>query len=160
MRIAYTLSASSSTELPELCREGFDGDIHIRLSVPRSRSLHTVWRWVSVFVPICYRRKLLWWWLSRALIYEYSRMPLGVIFLHSFSRTVVFGFPLGPWPTYSQVLGYPRSNGYGFYFMVWAGWLHPHSLCHYCISVHCNLQAGQHCRSKGCSRVGFTFLLG
>lgn len=34
---------------------------------------------VSVFVPICWRRKLLWWWLIKELIFEYIRISLGVI---------------------------------------------------------------------------------
>ena len=33
-----------------------------------SHSLHIVWLWISVFVPICRRRKLLWRWVSKALI--------------------------------------------------------------------------------------------
>jgi hypothetical protein len=37
-------------------------------------SLLNVWLWVSVFVSICCRRKHLWWWLSKALICEYSRI--------------------------------------------------------------------------------------
>lgn len=41
--------------------------------------------------PICCRRKLLLWWLSKANIY--SRISLGVsLLLCSFSRAVVFGF--------------------------------------------------------------------
>ena len=35
----------------------------LRLSVPRSPTLHTVWQWVSVCIPICCRRKYLWWFL-------------------------------------------------------------------------------------------------
>ena len=58
----------------------------------------------SVFVPIYWKRKLLWWWLSKALVCEYSRTMLGSIYLffHSFSRIVV-GFPLDPWPTLVSV---------------------------------------------------------
>ena len=33
---------------------------------------------VSVFAPICCRSKLLWWWLNKALIYEYKNVALGV----------------------------------------------------------------------------------
>lgn len=43
--------------------------------------LHYDCLWVSVCVPICWERKFLWWWLSKALIYECSRMMLGVVFL-------------------------------------------------------------------------------
>jgi hypothetical protein len=48
---------------------------HLGLSV--SRTLHNVWLWVSVFVPFCCRKPL-WWGLYVALIYEYSRIALGV----------------------------------------------------------------------------------
>lgn len=43
--------------------------------------------------PMCYRRKSLWRWINTSLIYEYSRLLIGVISLkYSFSRTVVFVF--------------------------------------------------------------------
>ena len=59
----------------------------------------------GISAPICCRRKPLWWWLSKARIYECSRMSLGVILLlWSFHRTVVLGFTLGPQAFYSQVL--------------------------------------------------------
>lgn len=44
-----------------------------------SHFLHCVWMWVSMFVPMCYRGKLLWWWLSKTFICEYSRVSLGFI---------------------------------------------------------------------------------
>lgn len=62
-----------------------------------SHTLYIVWLWVSVFVHIFHRRKLFWRRLTKALIYEYSRISLGVIsLLHFFYRTVVFGITLGP----------------------------------------------------------------
>ena len=54
---------------------------HLWLSVLRALSVCKVWLRVSVFVPTCHRKKLLWWWLSKALVYECSRMLLGVILL-------------------------------------------------------------------------------
>lgn len=52
---------------------------------------------------------------SKVLICEYSETPLGVIlFLNSFSRTVVFDFPRA---VQSQVLGHPGSTGYGCQLM-------------------------------------------
>lgn len=99
-------SASSSSGFPGPWEEGFDGDIlfraeHSKVSCP----LHTVRLWVSVLVPICCKRKLLQWWLRKPLIYEYSRMsPWVHLLLCSFHRTVVFGFILGPWDSYTQVL--------------------------------------------------------
>ena len=57
---SYTLSASSSMGFPESWGERFDGDVLFRYDCSMvSRSLHIVWLWVSVFVPICYRTKLL-----------------------------------------------------------------------------------------------------
>lgn len=38
-------------------------------------------RWASVCAPISCRRKLLWWWLTKALIHECSRVSLGIISL-------------------------------------------------------------------------------
>jgi hypothetical protein len=57
------------------------------------------WVWVFVFAPIRCRRKILWWWLSKTLTYECSRMSLGVILLFLLSSRTVFGFPPGPWTT-------------------------------------------------------------
>lgn len=83
------------------------------LGVPRSLSLClVVWLCISISVPICCRRNLLWWWLSRTQIYEYSKISLEIMLLvSSFSRTVVFCFLLGPWPIQFQVLSHTSSNG-------------------------------------------------
>ena len=60
----YNLSAYSSKGFPEPWGEEFDGDIPFRAEFSDvSGSLHRVWLWVSVFVPIYSRRKFLWWWL-------------------------------------------------------------------------------------------------
>lgn len=66
--------------------KGFGGDIPFRSEHPKSpHSLYNVWLWVSIFVPICSKRKLLWWGWNKALIYEYTRLSLGVILsLHWF----------------------------------------------------------------------------
>jgi hypothetical protein len=37
------------------------------LSVEKSLMPCDVWLWASVFAPMCCRRKLFWWWLSKAL---------------------------------------------------------------------------------------------
>lgn len=67
---------------------------HLVLSGPRSLILNTFLAMVSV---LCYSRKYLWWWLSEGLIYECRRMTLGaILFLTSFSRTVVVDFPRSP----------------------------------------------------------------
>lgn len=72
---------------------------HLGLHVPSAltRCISSVV--LSVFAPMYCRREHLWWWLGKALISEYSRMSSRVILLlRSFSRTMVFGFPLGPRP--------------------------------------------------------------
>lgn len=59
--------------------------------------------------------------LSKALIYECSRIMLGVVFLlHSFSRTVVLGFPLAPQAISFQVLGHSSSVVNMLHPMEWA----------------------------------------
>lgn len=86
---------------------------HLDSIISRSLSLCTLFRSVSVLVLFFCSRKL-----SRALIHKYSRVLSGVLLLlSSFSRTVVLGVPLGPWRTYSQVLGHLGSGGDEFYLM-------------------------------------------
>jgi hypothetical protein len=96
---SYDRFASSSSGFPEPWGKGLDRDIRFKAKYCKVfHSLYIVWLWVSVFVPIYCGRKLLWWLLSKRLIYEYRRMSWGAsLLLHSFSRTVVFGFLLGPW---------------------------------------------------------------
>lgn len=81
--------------VPWVWGEGFDSDTSFMAEGSKvSHSLHSVWLWVSAFAPICCRRKHLWWWPSKALIYEYSRMSLGVLLLlGAFGRTLVVVFP-------------------------------------------------------------------
>lgn len=50
---------------------------HLR-SLP---GLHNVSLWISAFLSICLRKNCLSWWLSKALIYKYSRISLRVFFL-------------------------------------------------------------------------------
>jgi hypothetical protein len=101
--------------------EGCDRDIPFRAECSKvSHSLHIIWLWVSIFIPIYCRRKLLWWWLSKTLIYEYSRMSLGVtLLLCSFSRMVVLGIPPGPWDSQCQVFGHLSSIWNGLYLVEW-----------------------------------------
>lgn len=54
-----------------------------------------------------YRRKHLWWWSSKSLINEYSRMPWGVILWWCFF--IIFGFSIGSWTILSQILVYLSS---------------------------------------------------
>lgn len=72
---SFTLSSSSFTGFPEPPEEGFRGYISYRAECSKvSHSLHSVWLWVSAFVPNCCRRRLFWWWLGKVLIYVFSRM--------------------------------------------------------------------------------------
>lgn len=134
----YFLSSSSSIGFPEPWGERFDGDSPFRDQCSKvSHALHNVCLWVSVFVAICSRRKHLWWWMSKELIYEYNRMSLQVISsLCSFSRAVVFDFPLGPQPIEFQDLHHPSSTGHGFHFID-IGWLFLQALWRYCTSISC-----------------------
>lgn len=132
---SYSLFASSSIPFPDPWGEEFDGDISFRAEYSKvSHSLHYVWLWVAVFVPICCRRKIACWWLSKAPMYVFSRIPLGVIsLLCFFSRTVTSGFSPGPW---SQVLGHQSSIGCRFHLMVWtlnsiSYWLFTPTAFHY-----------------------------
>ena len=71
---------------------------HLMIGVPRSLTLRFVQLWISVFVPTYCGQELLWWWLSKTMTYNYSRMLLGVILLlGSSSRTVVFVYSLVLW---------------------------------------------------------------
>ena len=57
--VSYTLSASSSVGFPDPWGEQFDGDIFFRPECFKVSLVHNVWLWVSVFGPICCRRKSL-----------------------------------------------------------------------------------------------------
>lgn len=57
--------------------------------------------------------------LIKTLIHEHSRMSLGIILLlHSFSRTVVFDFPLGTWLSSFRFLVTQAVLGMGCHLMV------------------------------------------
>lgn len=91
---------------------------HLGLKVVKTLILWTLFNCRSWLVPIYCKRKLLWRWLSMSPIYEYSGMSLIVILLLcSFSRTIVFGIPLSPWPIYSQFFVYPSRMSHKFLLM-------------------------------------------
>lgn len=78
---------------------------HLGLSV-QSLTLCTLVSCAFLLAAIYCRKKLLWWWLCEARICRYRRISLQeTLFLCSSSRTIIFDFPLGPWPSQSQVLG-------------------------------------------------------
>lgn len=95
--------ASSSKVFPELWWERINGDIPFRMEC---YTLHIIRLWVSVFVLIYCRRKLLWCYLRETLVYEKSRIRLAVILLlHYFCSSSIW-FPWrslaymasGSWP--------------------------------------------------------------
>lgn len=106
-------------EFPETKREEFDESIPFKtMNSKVSHTLCNVWLWVSVFVPCTAGGSSSdegW-----AGLYKYSRMFSEVLlFLCSFRRTVVFGFPVGPFQ--SQVLCHPNVLGMGMGSVSWKG---------------------------------------
>lgn len=83
----------------------FMGTFYLRLNVPRSLIILQLSDCASVFNTKYYWRKFLLWCVSKVLICEYSKMPLGVILLlYSFSRSAVFACYLfsGSWPNWQH----------------------------------------------------------
>lgn len=127
---SHNPSVSSSTESLRLGRRNLVMISHLGCAVFQGL-------WFSAGVGLCLfplyiRKKLFWWWLRR-------HWPL----LHSLSRAVVFGFPLGLWPIHSQVLGHLSSecqawvpsHGVGLTFQSDSGWWLTQLLCQDCASV-------------------------
>lgn len=80
--------------VPNAYVEELDRDISLELSVSRSLTLCTLCSYgcLNLF-SFTAKRKFLWWWLSKNLIYTYSRMSLGIILLLCYlSKTIVFVF--------------------------------------------------------------------
>lgn len=90
---SYLLCTASSTGITYFQREWFGKTSYLGLSVPKFLTLHTVWLWVSIFVPICSMRKPLWWWLSKALIHEEGRISLGVTLSLNYFTSSVWFYP-------------------------------------------------------------------
>lgn len=92
---------------------------HLLLSVPRSLTLYTfsyIGNIVFVFVSISYRKNHLWRWLNKTLMHEYGTVLLRVILsLHSFNRTVSFGFLSGLWSIQSRVFWPHRQCRHRFH---------------------------------------------
>lgn len=86
-------------------------------------------------------------------IYQPNRISSGVIWLLlSFSRTLLFGFPLDPWNIYSQVLEHPRNIRYRLYLIEWILNLILYELAtstRFVLLFHfCFLRLGNFCRFK------------
>lgn len=86
--VFYSLSISSSTECSELLRWGICWrHIPFRAECSEfSASLQMVWLWVSVFAHIYCGKKLLWWWLNKAWIYNCCRTFIAVSLANSSIR--------------------------------------------------------------------------
>lgn len=107
------------------------------LSVLRSLTLYSVWLWLSVFVPICCRRKLLRGWLSVT-----DHATRSHLLLRCFSRLIIGFYPqvLGLssfrlWDSQAAWLWIP-SPGVDIKSRVIVWFLLP-TLCHHYVSVLC-----------------------
>ena len=137
-----------------LCPAGRDlmQILHLGVSISCFLSLYTLSVCESLYVfSSAAGAKILWFWLSNTLIYDYTRISLGfILLLCSFSRIVVFDFMLGPWTIYSQVLAYSVTAWHGFHLMDWVLSQIKYELVAPTNFVplihHCILQAGHHCR--------------
>lgn len=93
---SFVLSAAVSAGFPECW-----GNIPFRALCSKVSHLRALG--LSIFVPTCCSRKLLWWWL--ALTYESSKISLEVIFSLLFKKgLVLIGFTLDLWAVKSLVL--------------------------------------------------------
>lgn len=140
-------------EFPEPCGEGFEDTLYRVEYSKVYHSLQCVWLYLFPCATGGSVSDDDW---ARHQSVSIAECPsLGIILLLcSFFRTVLFSFPLGPWPIQTQVLS---STGYGFLLMVWAL-----SQIRYCLVTftsvtfgQCILQAGRSCGSG----LSFTFFL-
>lgn len=112
-------------------RGGILGDISLKAVYSKvAVSLHEVWMLVSVFGPICCKRKLLWWWLTKTSIYEYSIISLKniaqfllsylilYIFIHLFKQVLLaFSYVSG---IFFLILSHTSSSWYRLHLLEWA----------------------------------------
>lgn len=73
----HSLSAASSSQVPEPSGKWFDEDIHFGPRAAKSHTLYIVQLRASVLIPIDYK-KLLWGGLSQALTYVW----MGIAVCH------------------------------------------------------------------------------
>lgn len=96
---SHALYDSSSLGFFEAWVEGFDGGIPLRQSVLRSLIFHVMSGYMRLC--ICFHRlqkEVSLILAKQGTDHKYSRVSLGVIlFLWSFSRAIVYGFPIGRW---------------------------------------------------------------
>ena len=100
--LTYTLSVSSSVGFLSPEEDLMETPCLVFECYKDSHSQGIVWLQVPVFVPICCRRKLLHWWLSKALDLWVSQNVIRSHFYYFIaiiilSRTVVFGFAVDSW---------------------------------------------------------------
>lgn len=101
---------------PWALRGGLDEDIPCRTEC--FKVLHSAHYPVVSLLVLIYCKKLPWWELSEAQIYENSNVSLGVtLLLRSCSKITTLDFPLGPWTIFCQVFGHLSRVRYGFYLV-------------------------------------------
>lgn len=95
--LTLTIFLPPLSELPEPWRERFDADTSFRTECSKVwHSLPFVQSWVSICSHLQQEEASLI--VGKTSIYNYNNMPLDIILLLcSFSRTIVFDFPLGLW---------------------------------------------------------------
>ena len=118
----YTLYTSTSTGFPEPSGRGLTKTIDLGWVFQASHSSLCLASDLCIF-PICCRSNFPWYWLSKVLICEYSKMSLGLIFfflLHFSFGLVLFCFMLGSLVIQSQVSSHPTRVGCEFLLLEWA----------------------------------------
>lgn len=126
---------------PETCKEVLDGDFSFRTEYsmvpnsPHNRDPDCG----SLFVPICWKRKFLWWWLSPGLVYEYRECHLGSFYYCFIFKTHIIWFYLSSWsPKWCQIwvlfsvmgpsVPFSQITCFFSYFHIFC--------CHHCISIY------------------------
>lgn len=138
---SYNLSLSSSAKTPEPWGKGLYKGIPFRTQCSTLRAIAQCT--LPVLLSIHCKKKLLWWGLHSVIIYKYSNMPLGVIWLLcSFSRIIVLAFPLGPTTYVVSGFSDASSTWHRCYFLEYLNpintwWLILQCLCSYCTSMAC-----------------------
>lgn len=133
------LSLAIYQGFPELWGKRFNGDIQFRAQCSMfSHSLHILLLWVSGCIIIWCRKKLLWWWLSKAFNYEKLWVP-------AVPRSHFIYFTLRPWVVSSYFLGHSISLGLGMvmgtflqtvpYVKSLFHWLLLQALWHHCPTI-------------------------
>lgn len=112
---SYNLPKSPSSKISEPRGRNLMGIFHLELNVSRSLTLcGSLYLFLSTVGGS----------FSNGGWGRHCSMTIGechkvILLLCSFNRTVTFGFPICPWPIYSQVLGHLSSVRHGINPMEW-----------------------------------------